>query len=40
MEKVFWNIISTGINITVYVPNGINDIEYLFQQDIDLIFGA
>ena len=33
MEKVFWNIISTGIDITVNVPNGINGIEHLFQQE-------
>ena len=33
MEIIFWNITSTGINIPVNVPNGINGIEYLFQQE-------
>ena len=33
METIFWNIISTGIYITVNVPNGINGIEYVFQQE-------
>ena len=31
--EVFWNIVSTGRNITVFVPDGINVIEYLFHQE-------
>lgn len=30
MQKVFWNIIPTGMSIIVNVPNGMNGIEYLF----------
>ena len=33
METLFWNIISTEINIPVNIPNGINGIEYLFKQE-------
>lgn len=33
MGKIFWNIISTELNFTVNVPNEINGLEYLFQQE-------
>lgn len=32
MEEIFLNIFYNGTNITECVPNGINYIEYLYQQ--------